>query len=384
MQYGDELLARIGDMLGKLAETGRAFRLNGGEFAILWNSIDRAAFADTQQRLESFFSGILGFSAAVGGYWMDAGDRPGQAHTRAEKQMYQQKRAHYRLQGGSRYRAEMDDMLRLAQPGTLEQMLDDGKVITYWQPKYSLKDGRICGAEALVRLRHGDEVLSPGQFMPLLESLHRTYLLDYFVFEEACRFLRRRLDDARSVVPVSTNFSRNTFVMPDFLDRLETIRHRYNIPLALLQVEITETVDAADQAVFQDMARKLHAHGLCLVIDDFGVAHANLATLAEVDFSVLKLDKRLIHSLESNPRLLKILEMLILTSHSLRINTVAEGVERPEQLAILSGMGCHEVQGFLFSRPLPLEQFQQKLDAAAPPRDDMDRGPGKSPCGCRS
>ena len=384
MQYGDELLARIGDMLSKLAEAGRAFRLSGGEFAVLWSSIDKAAFADIRQRLESFFSGILGFSAAVCGYWMDEEDSPGQAHTRAEKEMYRQKRAHYRLQGGSRYRAEMDDMLHLAQPGTLEQMLDDGKVITYWQPKYSLKDGRICGAEALVRLRHGDDVLAPGQFMPLLESLHRTYLLDYFVFEEACRFLRRRLDDSRSVVPVSTNFSRNTFVMPDFLDRLETIRHRYNIPLALLQVEITETVDAADQAVFQDMARKLHAHGFCLVIDDFGVAHANLATLAEVDFSVLKLDKRLIHSLESNPRLLKILEMLILTSHSLRINTVAEGVERPEQLAILSGMGCHEVQGFLFSRPLPLEEFQQKLDAVPVPRGDSAQSSGKSSCGCRS
>lgn len=297
---------------------------------------------------------------------MDAGESPGQAYTRAEKQMYRQKRDYYRQQGGSRYRAEMDDMLRLAQPGTLEQMLDDGKVITYWQPKFSLKDGCICGAEALVRLRHGNDVLSPGQFMPLLESLHRTYLLDYFVFEEACRFLRHRLDAGQRVVPVSSNFSRNTFVMPDFLDRLEATRSRYGIPFSLLQVEVTETVDAADQAAFQDMARRLHAHGFSLAIDDFGVAHANLATLAEVDFSVLKLDKRLIHSLESNPRLLKILEMLILTSHSLQINTVAEGVERPEQLDILSGMGCHEVQGFLFSRPLPMEEFRRKLDDMRP------------------
>lgn len=366
MQYGDELLARIGDMLGKLAEPGRAFRLSGGEFGILWSDITQAAFLDVQQRLESFFSGILGFSAAVGGYWIGADDSPGQAYTRAEKQMYRQKRDYYRLQGGSRYRAEMDDLLRLAQPGTLEQMLDDGKVVTYWQPKYSLKDGRICGAEALVRLRHGDEVLSPGQFMPLLESLHRTYVLDYFVFEDACRFLRRQLDAGLPVVPVSSNFSRNTFVMPDFLDRLEAIRRRYDVPLPLLQVEITETVDAADHASFQEMARRLHAHGFCLAIDDFGVAHANLATLAEVDFSVLKLDKRLIHSLESNPRLLKILEMLIVTSHALHINTVAEGVERHEQLDILSGMGCHEVQGFLFSRPLPLEEFRRKLDAPAP------------------
>lgn len=366
MQYGDELLTRIGDMLGKLGGNGSAFRLSGGEFAILWRSIDKAAFRDAQQRLQSFFSGILGFSAAVGGYWLEADDSPGQAYTRAEKQMYHRKRDHYRLRGGSRYRAEMDDLLCLAQPGTLERMLDDGRILTYWQPKYSLADGRLCGAEALVRLRHGDELLAPGQFMPLLESLRRTYLLDYFVFEDVCRFLRRRLDEGLPVVPVSSNFSRNTFVMPDFLDRLEDIRRRYAVPLPLLQVEITETVDAADHEAFQHMARRLHAHGFCLAIDDFGVAHANLATLAEVDFSVLKLDKRLIHSLESNPRLLRILEMLIMTSHALHINTVAEGVERREQLDILSGMGCHEVQGFLFSRPLPLEEFRQKLDAAAP------------------
>ena len=366
MPYGDELLTRIGDMLGKLGGNGRTFRLSGGEFAILWADIAQADFLDKQQRLQSFFSGILGFSAAVGGHWLAEGDSPGQAYTRAEKQMYRQKQEYYRQQGGSRYRAEMDDMLRLAQPGTLEQMLDDGKVVTYWQPKYSLKDGRICGAEALVRLHHGGEVLAPGQFMPLLESLHRTYLLDYFVFEEVCRFLRHRLDAGLPVVPVSSNFSRHTFIMPDFLDRLEAIRRRHAVPLPLLQVEITETVDAADHAAFQSMARRLHTHGFCLAIDDFGVAHANLATLAEVDFSVLKLDKRLIHSLESNPRLLKILEMLILTSHALRINTVAEGVERHEQLDILSGMGCHEVQGFLFSRPLPLEEFQKKLDTAAP------------------
>ena len=361
MRHGDELLIRIADILRNLAGEGTPFRLGGGEFALLWPAISEADFHAVMERVAPFFSGTLGFSAAVGGHWQTEGETPHEAYIRAEELLYQHKKEHYRRQGTSRYRAEMDDMLHLAQPGKLEQLLETGKFITYWQPKFSVENGHISGAEVLVRLRDNGDIIGPGQFIPLLEALHRTYLLDFHVFEETCRFLRSWLDDGLPVVPISSNFSRHTFVMPDFLERLEAIRTRYDIPLSLLQVEITETVDAADHEAFLAMARKLHEHGFSLAIDDFGVAHANLATLAEVDFNVLKLDKRLVDSLESNPKLLEILKMLIATSRSLHITTVAEGVERQRQLDILSQMGCHEIQGYLLSRPLPVEEFRQKL-----------------------
>lgn len=361
MRHGDDLLIRIAGILRDLVGDGLPFRLGGGEFALLWPAIAEADFHAVMERVAPFFSGTLGFSAALGGHWQAEGETPHYAYVQAEERLYQHKKAHYRRQGNSRYRAEMDDMLHLAQPGKLEQLLASGKFITYWQPKFSVEDGHISGVEVLVRLQDNGDIIGPAQFIPLLEALHRTYLLDFHVFEETCRFLRRWLDEGLPVVPVSSNFSRHTFVMPDFMERLEAIRTRYDIPLSLLQVEITETVDAADHEAFLAMARKLHEHGFSLAIDDFGVAHANLATLAEVDFTVLKLDKRLVDSLESNPKLLEILKMLIATSRSLHITTVAEGVERQRQLDILSRMGCHEIQGYLLSRPLPVEEFRQKL-----------------------
>lgn len=367
VQQGDALLVRIADMLREFAGDALPFRLNGGEFALLWPSIGEADFRAALERVQPFFSGPLGFSAAVGGHRQTDGETLRETYLRAERHMYQQKKEYYRRQGGSRYRAEMDDMLRLAQPGTLEQLLETGRFITYWQPKFRVDNGRICGVEVLVRLKEDNDIVAPGQFIPLLEALHRTYLLDFHVFGELCRFLRLWLDQGLPVVPVASNFSRHTFVMPDFLDRLEAIRARYDIPRSLLQVEITETVDAADHAAFQAMARRLHNNGFCLVIDDFGVAHANLATLAEVDFNVLKLDKRLVDSLENNDKLLAILKMLIATSRTLHITTVAEGVERQRQLDILSDMGCNEVQGFFLSRPLPVDEFRRRLTADARP-----------------
>lgn len=364
MQHGDALLVRIAGMLRDFAGNALSFRLNGGEFAILWPSIEEADFNAMLKRVQPFFDGPLGFSAAVGGHRQTGNETLRDVYLRAERNMYQQKKEHYRSQGGSRYRAETDDMLRLAQPGKLEHLLETGRFITYWQPKFRVGDGSICGVEVLVRLKENNDIVAPGQFIPLLEALHRTYLLDFHVFGELCRFLRLWLDQGLPVVPVASNFSRHTFVMPDFLDRLEAIRARYEIPLSLLQVEITETVDATDHAVFQNMARRLHENGFCLAIDDFGVAHANLATLAEVDFNVLKLDKRLVASLENNPKLLTILKMLIATSHTLHITTVAEGVERQRQLDILCDMGCNEVQGYLLSRPLPVDEFRRKLTAS--------------------
>ena len=229
-----------------------------------------------------------------------------------------------------------------------------------------MADRSLCGVEVLIRLRKDGRLVPPDQFIPLLESLHRCHLLDFFVFEEACRHLRLWMDEGRTVVPVATNFSRHTFVMPDFLEQLERIRDRYAIPLELLQVEITESADSREHERVQEMSRRLARSGYHLAIDDFGVAHANLATLAEVDFSVLKLDKRLISSLEDNPRLPKLLHMLIMASHNLSITTVAEGVERDRQLDILAGLGCQEVQGYLLAHPQPVEEFQQRLSLSAP------------------
>lgn len=379
VQHGDDMLVRLAALLGDMEPDAHPYRLNGGEFALLWHHVDKDVFSETVRRMQAMLSGALDFSAAVGGCRLAAGEAPLTAYTRAEAEMFAAKQAFYRNQESGRYRPESDHILELARPGVLERLLADGNFLTYWQPKFKVADKSLCGVEVLIRLRLDGRIVSPDQFIPLLESLHRCHLLDFFVFEEACRHLRGWLDEGRAVVPVATNVSRHTFVRPDFLERLETIRHRYAIPLSLLQVEITESADSREHERVQEMSRRLSHCGYHLAIDDFGVAHANLATLAEVDFSVLKLDKRLISALEDNPRLPKLLRMLIMASHSLSITTVAEGVERDRQLDILAGLGCQEVQGYLFAHPQTVEEFQQRLALPAVPPPAEEDTPAAAP-----
>lgn len=361
IQHGDEILIRLAGLLGDMGPGAHPYRLNGGEFALLWRYVDKEVFHETRRRMQVVLSGTLGFSAASGGCRLADGEEPITAYTRAEAAMFADKKAFYRNRKSGRYRPEGDHILELVRPGVLERMLAGGDFLTSWQPKFKVADKSLCGVEVLIRLRKDGRIIPPDRFIPLLESLHLCHLLDFFVFEEACRYLRIWLDEGRTVVPAATNFSRHTFVMPDFLERLETIRRRYAVPLSLLQVEITESADSREHEQVQEMSRRLVRLGYHLAIDDFGVAHANLATLAEVDFSVLKLDKRLISSLEDNPRLLRLLHMLITASHTLSITTVAEGVERDRQLDILAGLGCQEVQGYLLAHPQPVEDFQQRL-----------------------
>lgn len=372
IQHGDDMLIRLAALLGDMEAGAHPYRLNGGEFALLWNYVGKDVFHETLRRMQVILSGTLDFSAAVGGYRLGDGEAPTTAYTRAEAEMFANKKAFYRHRESCRYRPEADHILELARPGVLERMLADGSFLTYWQPKFKVADRSLCGVEVLIRLKKDGRIVPPDQFIPLLESLHRCHLLDFFVFEEACRHLRIWLDEGWEVVPVATNFSRHTFVLPDFLEQLERIRTRHAIPLELLQVEITENADSREHERVQEMSRLLARNGYHLAIDDFGVAHANLATLAEVDFSVLKLDKRLISALEDNPRLPKLLHMLIMASHNLSITTVAEGVERNRQLDILAGLGCQEVQGYLLAHPQPVEDFQQRLRMAASPASSTD------------
>lgn len=286
IQYGDEMLVQLAGLLRDMEEGARPYRLNGGEFALLWNSVGKDVFHETLRRMQVILSGTLDFSAAVGGYRLSEGEAPMLAYTRAEAEMFANKKAFYRHKESCRYRPEGDHILELARPGVLERMLADGNFLTYWQPKFKVADRSLCGVEVLIRLQKDGRIVPPDQFIPLLESLHRCHLLDFFAFKEACRHLRAWIDAGLTVVPVSTNFSRHTFVMPDFLEQLERIRTRYAIPLELLQVEITENADSREHERVQEMSRRLARNGYHLAIDDFGVAHANLATLAEVDFSV--------------------------------------------------------------------------------------------------
>ena len=160
---------------------------------------------------------------------------------------------------------------------------------------------------------------------------------------------------------MAVNFSRTTLAFPEVADRLEEIRQQHGIPAELLQVEVTETATAEDFCAFQQAVDSIRAKGFRVAIDDFGVAYANLMTLARLGFDELKLDKSLMDDLCGSEKRQRLLRLVIEAAGDLDIRTVAEGVETEEQLEILRKLGCPRAQGYLLSRPLPVEQFSSLL-----------------------
>lgn len=240
----------------------------------------------------------------------------------------------------------------------LAKRIEAGQFHMCYQPQFSLKTGRIVGAEALVRFTDENGVtLSPAVFIPAMEEARLIHLLDYFAFEHVCARLSEWRRRGLALIPVSSNFSRHTVEREGFAEKVKGICARYDISRDLVELEFTETVDADDHSAFSRAARKLHQSGFRIAIDDFGVSNANLLLLTKIDFHVLKIDKHVIDTISLREKVRVLVSTLVGVCHRLGAKTIAEGVETREQVAILNGIGCDLVQGYFFSRPLPENAF---------------------------
>lgn len=332
---------------------------SGGDAVLA--AVSRSVHRDVE-RVRSLFAGTLGFTASVGCAWVRREDDIGEGLIAADARMFAAKRDFYRSSPQSgRYRSGLDDVLDLARPGRLEELLASDSFTLYCQPQFRVADGAVVGGEILLRLISEGKVIPPTQFIPLLESLYAMPQVDLHVFGKVCACLKRWRDEGRPLVPMAVNFSRTTLAFPEVADRLEEIRQKFDIPAELLQVEITETASTEDYRTFQKVVDSIRAKGFRVAIDDFGVAYANLMILARLGFDELKLDKSLMDDLCGSDKRQRLLRLVIEAAEDMGIRTVAEGVETEEQLAVLRKLGCPRAQGYLLSRPLPVEQFAALL-----------------------
>ena len=324
----------------------------------MWQEGDEQAFRRDVERVRSLFAGTLGFTASVGCAWVRRGEDAVAGLVAADARMFAAKRDFYRSSPRSgRYRSGLDDVLELARPGRLDELLASDAFILYCQPQFRVEDGAVVGGEILLRLMSDGKVIPPMQFIPLLESLYAMPQVDLHVFGKVCACLSRWRDEGRTLVPLSVNFSRTTLAFPEVAGRLEKIRQDHGIPAGLLQVEVTETASTEDYHAFQQAVDSIRARGFRVAIDDFGVAYANLMTLARLGFDELKLDKSLMDDLGDSDKRQRLLRLVIEAAGDMGIRTVAEGVETREQLEILRRLRCPVVQGYLLSPPLPVEDF---------------------------
>ena len=235
----------------------------------------------------------------------------------------------------------------------------------YLQPKYSISHNAIVGAEALVRWLHPVKgIIYPNEFIPVLEENGFIRNVDYYIWEEACRFIKRCEQEGMEGCPVSVNVSRHHLVEDEFIEVLDGLIDKMGIDKHSLELEITETVN--NQQV-SEMSNRLKDEGFMLLMDDFGSGYSSLSILLETPFDVIKIDKTFMENMLVSKKGKLILEQVVAMAGKLDLGLLAEGVETREQVEFLKEIGCDMVQGFYYAKPMPAEEFYELL------KQDRDR-----------
>lgn len=244
----------------------------------------------------------------------------------------------------------------------MEMAIQNKEFTLYLQPKYNIEKGTIIGAEALVRwisLENG--FISPGDFIPVFENNGFVYEVDKFIWEESCRYLRKWLDEGREVHPISVNVSRIDLYDPKLVKHLVDLREKYQLPSQYLELEITESAYTEDPEQIITITRQLREAGFVILMDDFGTGYSSLNMLKDIQIDVLKLDMGFLKSSDYSAKGGNILTAILKMAESLKMQTIAEGVETKEQVEFLKSIGCKYVQGFYYSKPLPVGEFEKLI-----------------------
>ncbi|HEY8025904.1 MAG TPA: EAL domain-containing protein [Burkholderiaceae bacterium] len=365
---GDQLLRLIARRLCECVRTDDTVsRLGGDEFAIVLTSLHCSEDVNTISRKiinamhapfqfdghEVFVTASIGVACSpLDGVDADALMR------NADTALFRAKAA-----GRDNYHLYTADMNAKALQSMelergLHQALEKDEFAIYFQPQANLATHRIVGAEALLRwLRPGVGVLSPAEFIPILEETGMIVPVGAWVLHAACRQIRAWLDSGIQAVPIAVNLSAKQFQHQDIAALVAEALREYAIPASLLELEITESVamNSADETIVK--LRELKALGVTISIDDFGTGYSSLAYLKRFPVDALKIDRSFVIGLPQDADDAAIARAIITLAHSLRLKVIAEGVENNEQRQFLAALDCDQMQGYLLSPPVPAQEF---------------------------
>ena len=242
--------------------------------------------------------------------------------------------------------------------------LSNNEFHVFYQPKVNIVTGEICGAEALCRWFHDGGIIPPIEFIPILEETNEICKLDFYMLDKVCSHIRKWLDTGKQVVRVSVNLSRRHMSNPDLLDTIIKIIDRYNVPHEFIEIELTETTTDVE---FRDLRRVvdgLHQQNIYTSVDDFGMGYSSLNLIRVVPWNVLKVDKIFLPlDGESKTSTRSVMfKHVMAMAKEIGMECIVEGVETPAQLELLRQNDCELAQGYLFDKPLPLEEFEKRLD----------------------
>ncbi|NJA70420.1 bifunctional diguanylate cyclase/phosphodiesterase, partial [Clostridioides difficile] len=219
--------------------------------------------------------------------------------------------------------------------------LNNGEFIVYFQPKYSLSDYQIIGAEALVRWDNPQKgLIPPIEFIPVFERNGFIVNIDFYVFEEVCKKIREWMDEGQKVVPISVNLSRMHFVNSNFIEKFKLIVDKYKIPTRLIELELTETAVLDNIEGLLDTMNNLKEKGFVISMDDFGTGYSSLNLLKELPVDILKLDRAFFTEKDESNNEKIVISNVIKMAKELKMKVISEGVETISQVEFLKQIGC--------------------------------------------
>ena len=234
----------------------------------------------------------------------------------------------------------------------------------FFQPKVDVLTGEIRGAEALSRWFRENSIVPPLDFIPVLERSSDICMLDFYVLDRVCEHIRKWLDEGRKAVRISVNFSRKNIVNEQLHEDIIGVINRHRVPHELVEIELTETTTDVEFRALQRIVGGLQKEGICTSVDDFGMGYSSLNLIRVIPWNVLKVDRCFLPAgEEDNSSINNIMfKNVIAMAKEMGLETIVEGVETREQLKLLRDNKCDLAQGFLFDKPLPVEEFEKRLE----------------------
>ncbi len=239
----------------------------------------------------------------------------------------------------------------------IDEAIEKEYIKVFYQPVVRVKTGEICGYEALVRwIDPHMGMLSPGDFITTLEDFHLIHLVDKYVVRKVCEDYARMREEGKEIVAVSVNISRLDFELCDIFGFIESTREEFDIPRAMLDLEITESSLNENENFIRSECDKMREMGYHVWIDDFGSGYSSLNTIANYNFDVLKLDMVFLRSFDNSPKTGQIMKYIIKGAKAMGVSPLCEGVETDKHFEFLKEIGCERAQGYYFGKPMPMEE----------------------------
>ena len=354
--YGDHLLKQMAALIKGIFDTKAIYRIGGDEFIVLCIDSTKDEFEIHVTQLRTSLSKRKELTASLGTTWEEKKFNINDLIKHADDLMYANKQRYYQAIQVSDYNHKSS---------LAKQLLGDikaGRYIVYLQPKISLADGRLCGAEALIRgTDKAGMLIYPDNFIPLYESQGIIRHIDFYVLDTVCKLMGYLNRVGKEIDNVSVNFSRITLLEYGVVRRMQEICQKYGILPQSITIEVTESTAKLQLDELAELVAKIKEAGFCISLDDYGSKYSNLSVLSNIAFDEIKLDRSIISDLTVNDNTRTIVQYTIKMLKELKLSrVVAEGIETSAELNIVKQYGCDYGQGYHFSRPIPIWEFLEK------------------------